>query len=133
MRMPFTSALLLVVALALAPPAAAAVDERRFLPPARAAEVTFDGVVEALVGGHTLIVRRDDGRRVEVRLMGLGAHDGEDPGRAIAEGLRVRFAADPARRDPDGRLIAHAERPDGSSLTIAIALARAGMRGSAGP
>jgi hypothetical protein len=119
--------LAVLIGVGLADPVAAAIDERRFLPPERGAEIRIDGVVEALVAGHTLVVRRDDGRRVEVRLMGLGGHADHDPGRVLVEGRRVRLFADPARRDPTGRMLVHAEHEDGTSVTIGIALARANL------
>lgn len=110
----------------LAAHAKAAVDEQRYLPPPRAIEVAFDGVGEALVGGNILVLRRDDGGLEEVRLLGVAAHVGVDPGRALVEGRRVRLFADPSRRDRAGRLMSHGEHLEGESLAVAIALARAG-------
>ncbi len=106
--------------------------------------------VAAVIDGDTLEIDIRDLRQgrslTRVRLWGVDCPEGAGPGRAAeplaaeatafvqsaADGREVVLQLEPARtRDPYGRLIAHVELPDGSSLNealLAAGLARADER-----
>jgi micrococcal nuclease len=105
--------LLALLALALVAAAAAASAQ-----PAREGSFTLRGTVAYVVDGDTLRVRLDDGRREDVRLIGIDTPErgaclaGRATGQArrLADDERVVLRGDPTQdtRDRYGRLLAYA-------------------------